>query len=53
MDYKNIMCKFCKECIGMKLTRKLIKTESKLNSDTIVTRCENYYSKEEFKSDIV
>lgn len=53
MNYEKIMCKFCKECIGLKLTRKLIKSESKLNSDTIVIKCENYYSKEEFKSDIV
>lgn len=53
MDYQNIMCKFCKECIGMKLTRKLIKTESKLNSDTIAIRCENYYPKDEFESNIV
>lgn len=50
MEYSKIICKFCKECIGIRLKKEIIKSESKLNSDTIVIRCENYYPKE---SDIV
>ena len=52
MDYQEIVCKFCKECIGIKLKEKVIKTESKVNSDTIAIRCENFYPKYEFESNI-
>jgi len=47
MEYEKIVCKFCNECIGMDLKIKEIKTDSKVNSDTIAVRCENFYPKEE------
>lgn len=45
MNYQQIMCKFCKECIGINLKQQIIKSDNKLDSDTIVVRCTNYYSK--------
>ena len=53
MNYQEIMCKFCKECIGIKLRQNTIKTESKVNGDTIAIRCENFYPKEQFESNIM
>ena len=53
MNYQEVMCQFCKECIGIKLTEKVIKSESKLNSDTIAIKCDNFYPKEEFESNMV
>lgn len=51
MNYKKIMCKFCKECIGMKLNKYVIKTQDVRNSNTVVTKCENFYPKYEFESE--
>lgn len=53
MNYQEVMCKFCKECIGKNLKQYIIKSNDKFNSDTIAIRCDNYYSKDEFKSNIV
>ena len=52
MEYKEIMCKFCKECTGEKIMGKVIKTDSKVNSDTLVLKCENYNSKVEYEGNI-
>jgi len=53
MEYEKLVCKFCKECIGKKLNIKIIKSESKVNSDTIAIRCDNFYPKDEFESNIM
>ena len=52
MEYKEIMCKFCKECAGEKIMEKVIKTDSKVNSDTLMIKCENYNSKVEYEGNI-
>ena len=46
MNYFEIMCKFCNKCTGEKIMEDTIKVDSKVNSDVIVVRCENYISAE-------
>ena len=52
MIYKEIMCKFCKKCTGEKIMEKVIKTASKVNSDTLMLKCEKYNSKVEYEGNI-
>lgn len=51
MNYKEIMCKFCKKCTGEKIIKNVIKVNSQVNSDTIVLKCENY-SQVEYEGNI-
>lgn len=52
MNYKEVICKFCKECTGEKINVKIIKTDSKVNSDITVYKCENIQPKEEYEGNI-
>ena len=49
MDYQKIMCEFCKECSGSKITETIIRSTSIINGDMLLVRCENYCPKYDFE----
>lgn len=51
MNYEDLMCKFCKECIGIKLNKYIIESKDIRNGNTIVTRCDNFYPKYNFEGE--
>ena len=49
MDYRRIMCEFCKECKEYKVNEKIVKSTDVRCGDVLIIKCDNFCPKYHFE----